>query len=79
MALIQTRRGFLGGIAAAGAAGVISTPRVRAVEAPLETTTVRLGYSLRPVMRRSTPPPIYCAPKASPMFALSPRRLDAPA
>jgi NitT/TauT family transport system substrate-binding protein len=44
MALIQTRRGFLGGIAAAGAAGVISTPRVRAVEAPLETTPVRLGY-----------------------------------
>jgi NitT/TauT family transport system substrate-binding protein len=30
--------------AAAGAAGLIAAPRVRAAEAPVETTTVRLGY-----------------------------------
>jgi NitT/TauT family transport system substrate-binding protein len=42
MALIQTRRGFLGGIAAAGAAGLIRAPRAEAAEGPLETTTVRL-------------------------------------
>jgi NitT/TauT family transport system substrate-binding protein len=41
MALIQTRRGFLGGIAAAGAAGVIRTSRAEAADGPLETTTVR--------------------------------------
>ena len=38
------RRCFISALAAAGAAGVIATPRVRAAEAPLETTTVRLGY-----------------------------------
>jgi len=43
MAIVARRR-FIGGLAAAGAAGVIATPRVRAAEAPLETTTVRLGY-----------------------------------
>jgi len=43
MALIQTRRGFLGGIAAAGAAGLIRAPRAEAAEGTLETTTVRLG------------------------------------
>jgi NitT/TauT family transport system substrate-binding protein len=42
MALIQTRRGFLGGIAAAGAAGLIRAPRAETAEGPLETTTVRL-------------------------------------
>jgi NitT/TauT family transport system substrate-binding protein len=41
MALFQTRRGFLGGIAAAGAAGLIRAPRAEAAEGPLETTTVR--------------------------------------
>jgi NitT/TauT family transport system substrate-binding protein len=39
MALIQTRRGFLGGIAAAG---LIRAPRAQAADGPLETTTVRL-------------------------------------
>ena len=42
MALIQTRRGFLGGVAAAGAAGLIRAPQAAAAEGPLETTTVRL-------------------------------------
>jgi NitT/TauT family transport system substrate-binding protein len=42
MALIQTRRGFLGGIASAGAAGLIGAPRAEAAEGALETTTVRL-------------------------------------
>ena len=43
MALIQTqtRRGFLGGITAAGAAGLIRAPRAEAADGPLETTTVR--------------------------------------
>ena len=41
MALIQTRRGFLGGIAAAGAAGLIRTRRAEAAEPPPEITTVR--------------------------------------
>jgi NitT/TauT family transport system substrate-binding protein len=40
MAMIARRR-FIGGLAAAG---VIATSPVRAAEAPLETTTVRLGY-----------------------------------
>jgi len=43
MAIIARRR-FIGGLAAAGGAGVIASPRVRAAEAPLETTTVRWGY-----------------------------------
>jgi|SRR6516162_344613 len=42
MALIQTRRGFLGGIAAAGAAGLIHAPRAEAAEGPLETSAVRI-------------------------------------
>ena len=41
MALIQTRRGFLGGIAATSAAGLIRAPRAEAADGPLETTTVR--------------------------------------
>jgi NitT/TauT family transport system substrate-binding protein len=45
MALMQTRRGFLGGIAGAGTAGLIRTPRVLAAEGTLETTTVRIGKS----------------------------------
>lgn len=42
MVLIQTRRGFLSGITAAGAASLICAPRVEAAEGTLETTTVRL-------------------------------------
>jgi len=42
MALIQTRRGFLGGIVAAGAAGLIHAPRAEAAEGPLETSAVRI-------------------------------------
>ena len=42
MALIQTRRGFLRGIAAAGATSVIGTRRAEAADGPLETTTVRI-------------------------------------
>ena len=42
MVLLQTRRGFLGGIAAAGAAGLIGAPRAEAAEGALETTAVRL-------------------------------------
>jgi len=41
MALMQTRRTFLGGIAAAGTAGLIRTRWAEAAEGPLETTTVR--------------------------------------
>src|SRR6516165_1085249 len=44
MATVHTRRRFLTTLSLAGAAGMIVTPRVMAVEAPLETTTVRLGY-----------------------------------
>ena len=43
MAMIARRR-FISGLAAAGAAGVIATSPVRAAEAPLEKTTVRLAY-----------------------------------
>jgi NitT/TauT family transport system substrate-binding protein len=43
MSLIQTRRGFLGGVAAAGAAGLIRALRAEAAEGTLETTTVRLN------------------------------------
>src|SRR5215472_366917 len=52
MALIQTRRGFLGGIAAAGAAGLIRASPALAAEGPPETTTVRLqtpGLCVAPV------------------------------
>ena len=41
--MAQTRRRFLATTALAGAAGLIVTPRALAAEAPLETTTVRLG------------------------------------
>ena len=43
MPIAQTRRRFISGLAAAGIAGVIATPRVKAAEEPLEATTVRLG------------------------------------
>ena len=43
MALIHTRRGFMGGILAASAGDLVCTPRVIAVEASLDTTTVRLA------------------------------------
>ena len=42
MALIQIRRGFLRGIAAAGATSVIGTRRAETADGPLETTTVRI-------------------------------------
>jgi len=42
MALIQTRRGFLGGIAAASAAGLIRAPQAESADGPVETTTVRI-------------------------------------
>src|SRR5436309_1707038 len=45
MALMQTRRGFLGGIAAAGTAALIRAPRVLAAEGALEMATVRIGKS----------------------------------
>jgi NitT/TauT family transport system substrate-binding protein len=42
MARMQTRRGFLGGIAAAGATSLIRTRWAEAADGPLETTTVRI-------------------------------------
>src|SRR6516162_9112827 len=42
MALIQTRRRFLGGIAAAGGAGLLGAKRAEAADGPLETTSVRI-------------------------------------
>ncbi len=42
MARTQTRRGFMGGIAAAGTASLIRTRWAEAAEGPLETTTLRL-------------------------------------
>ena len=39
--MAQTRRGFLGGIAAAGVAGLIRTPRAEAAEEAMETTSIR--------------------------------------
>jgi NitT/TauT family transport system substrate-binding protein len=45
MALIQTRRRFIGGAAAAGAAGAIGGPRAVAAEAALDTTAVRIAQN----------------------------------
>src|SRR4029077_8848829 len=42
MALRQTRRGFIGGIAAVGASACTGVYRAHAAEGALETTTVRL-------------------------------------
>jgi NitT/TauT family transport system substrate-binding protein len=42
MAMIQTRRHFLGGVALAGATGFLGPPRVLGAEAPLETTAIRV-------------------------------------
>jgi NitT/TauT family transport system substrate-binding protein len=42
MALIQTRRNFISGIAGAATAGLVRAPRAAAEEGILETTTVRL-------------------------------------
>ena len=42
MTLIQTRRRFLGGIAAAGGAGLLLAKCAEAADGPLETTTVRI-------------------------------------
>ena len=55
MAMI-TRRRLMSGLAAAGAAGLIVTPRVVAAEPSLETTTVRLGK-----IPASCDAPIYAA------------------
>jgi len=43
MALIQTRRGFLGGIAAAGTAGLTRVARAAAAEGTLETARLRVA------------------------------------
>ena len=45
MALMHTRRRVLAGLAAGGAAGLVGLPCVRAAEAVVETTTVRLPKS----------------------------------
>jgi NitT/TauT family transport system substrate-binding protein len=53
MARMQTRRGFLGGIAAAGATSLMRTRWAEASEEPLETTTVRLqtpGLCVAPLL-----------------------------
>jgi NitT/TauT family transport system substrate-binding protein len=50
------RRRFISALAAAGVAGVIVPPRVRAAQAPLETTTIRLGK-----IPASCDAPIYAA------------------
>jgi NitT/TauT family transport system substrate-binding protein len=42
MTLIQTRRGFMSGIAAASTAGLLRARRAAAAEGTLETTSVRL-------------------------------------
>jgi hypothetical protein len=55
MALIARRR-FISRLAAAGAAGMIATPRVIAAEESLETTTIRLGK-----IPASCDAPIYAA------------------
>jgi NitT/TauT family transport system substrate-binding protein len=43
MQLIQSRRGFLGTLSVAGAAGILGARTSLADEAPAETTTIRLG------------------------------------
>src|SRR5438270_10902882 len=45
MAIMQTRRGFLTAMSAAGALGLFNAPRVLAAEGPLETTSVRFFKS----------------------------------
>ena len=45
MPMTQTRRRFLSALAAAGAAGLLGTPRALAGEGPPETTTIRLPRS----------------------------------
>jgi NitT/TauT family transport system substrate-binding protein len=50
------RRCFISALVAAGAAGVIAPPRVRAAAEPLETTTIRLGK-----LPASCDAPIYAA------------------
>jgi NitT/TauT family transport system substrate-binding protein len=42
MALIRTRRSFVAGLAAAGAAGLVHAPYARTAEGSLETTSIRL-------------------------------------
>ena len=58
MQIIQNRRHFLAGAAAAGAAGLIGSPTQASAEAPPETTTVRLGrWTVAPIAGgRSTSP-----------------------
>jgi NitT/TauT family transport system substrate-binding protein len=45
MQIIQSRRDFLAGLSAAGAAGILGGRRALAAEGPLETTTIRLSYN----------------------------------
>ena len=45
MRIRQSRRDFLAGVSAAGAAGLVGARPTLADEAPLETTTIRLSYT----------------------------------
>ena len=45
MQIIQSRRHFLAGLSAAGAAGVLGARGALADEAPPETTTIRLSFT----------------------------------
>ena len=44
MQIIQSRRDFLAGLSAAGAAGILGPPGAFAEEGPPETTTIKLAY-----------------------------------
>jgi hypothetical protein len=64
MPIGQTRRRFLTTLSLADAGVLVCAPQVRAAEALLETTTVRLGAMPASVLLRYTPLRSCCAVKA---------------
>ncbi len=68
MQIIQSRRDFLAGLSAAGAAGILGAREALADEGPPETTTIRLAFDDGDLLRPAWMwPRSSCAPKASPM------------
>jgi NitT/TauT family transport system substrate-binding protein len=74
MALIQNRRRFVAGLAAAGAAGIVRAPHARAAEGPLETTAIRLSKIANICIAPQLVPRSCCARRDSPISATTTRR-----
>jgi hypothetical protein len=69
MQIIQSRRDFLSGLSAAGAAAAFGGGTARAEEGPPETTTIRLALVPPSALRLGISPTSFCVRRGSQMFA----------